>query len=91
MMQHKIDNSLDIYSHPLQLDPLAINIYDEVSLQYYHHFAHNNPGIFIDYTGLMIQFVNLLHTYEMMLTCLLHCIVMFSNSYGRNPWNLMRK
>ena len=48
---------------PLQLDPLAINIYNEASLRYYHHLAHNNPGIFIDYTGLMIRLVNLLHVH----------------------------
>ncbi|CAG8627445.1 4404_t:CDS:2, partial [Paraglomus occultum] len=40
---------------PLQLDPLAVNLYNEASIQYCHHFAQNNPGLFIDYTGLMIR------------------------------------
>ena len=48
---------------PLQVDPLAVNIYNEASLRYYHHLASNNPGIFIDYTGLMIRLVNMLHTH----------------------------
>jgi hypothetical protein len=82
---------------PLQLDPLAINIYNEASLRYYHHLARNNPGVFIDYTGLMIRLVNLLHThvyiYIYILTYLhvVALIVTCSNSYERNPRNLKRK
>jgi len=81
---------------PLQLDPLAVNIYNEASLQYYHYLAHNNPGIFIDYTGLMIRLVNLLHTYTYIYILnnaymFVVLIVMFSNSCEKNPWNLKRK
>ena len=81
---------------PLQLDPLAVNIYNEASLRYYHHFAPKNPGIFIDYTGLMIRLVNLLHThiYIYMLNdayVFVALIVMCSNSYERSPRNLKKK
>ncbi|CAG8599378.1 9795_t:CDS:2 [Paraglomus occultum] len=40
---------------PVEIDPLSVSIYNEASLHYYHHFASQNPGVFIDYTGLMIQ------------------------------------
>lgn len=40
---------------PIQTQPLSIVFYNEASLEYYHLYASENPGIFIDYTGQLIK------------------------------------
>ena len=40
---------------PVMVDPISIHLYNEASLSYYHYYAASNPGVFLDYTGLMVK------------------------------------
>ena len=40
---------------PIQTQPLSIVIFNEAAIAYYHYHVHENPGIFLDYTGQLVK------------------------------------
>ncbi|EXX69086.1 uncharacterized protein OCT59_004738 [Rhizophagus irregularis] len=40
---------------PIQTQPLSIPIFNEAAIVYYHDHVHENPGIFLDYTGQLVK------------------------------------
>src|SRR5436853_1591440 len=40
---------------PIQTQPLSITIFNEAAIVYYHYHVHENPGIFLDYTGELVK------------------------------------
>jgi hypothetical protein len=40
---------------PIQIQLLSITIYNEAAIVYYHYHVHENPGIFLDYTGQLVK------------------------------------
>ncbi|CAB4484839.1 unnamed protein product [Rhizophagus irregularis] len=41
---------------PIQTQPLSIVIFNEAAIvYYYHYYVHENPGIFLDYTGQLVK------------------------------------
>ncbi|CAB4412329.1 unnamed protein product [Rhizophagus irregularis] len=40
---------------PIQTQPLSITIFNEAAIVYYHYHVHENPGIFLDYTGQLVK------------------------------------